>query len=1077
MKAILTGFFAVAAALTVAGAPLEDTPLNLLKEGTFQPIYMHGMVTAARGWAMNDSGRLYSIRKKRIYVSGEDCFKLSYADGVFSIVFNRPLNPVYKHGEIMLSSRTASELPPADHYLVRGRVKFKNGKFELRTGYKFPASDDWQDFELTQKDWCRSVILRPEEGAEYHFARLEEFAVYPKIGGSIALPDGGKLEKILIPENAAYEMRHGLSLWRGWLWRITGVALPIVTVKEVAGPVEGALVALTGNEKPGNWSLKVDKNGIVVNAHSDIEVSNALYDYLRRGLGCAFYQRDCQKIPKMGSVKQLTALDFKTDLLYTHFNSCSGLCAMQGGDDGSILYTRNDVDYYHLPSAKSDHVFNVLVPQVRYFKTHPEYFAKIGKNSYNVRENPHYTNHCLTNPELLDLVLKNALEYAKAQYGPRRLVIDEGDSPIHCLCPKCVEYNKGTESCSNSVYNYHEKLAKLVAEARPDLTLERHAYASRLELPDNITKLPDNTMIYYTMGNFRCKLHVECEVNQKSIDMIKRLRKLVGDDPRRVSFMHYSDLRPLYMIKQMKGLNKYGSDSYFIWRYKSFHPAIPFLLGRMNLGEDPEKLLKEFEEAYYGKGAPYIHKAFEIAEEFAANHKHTPGEIRGGVSCSIWPDAFGGSQTILDRKTLDRIHPCYEKALKAAGKDKAARKHIYRDWLFFLTEDLHKFRPASCRTDAEFKQYLKRLRAVINADREFPGAFNEIMHQTDARTFLSGVTGVTVPKTVKHWGKEPILRKMLDDPERYLVRSGETFTGCGLYFKPLFFSSNFENTDETRPVVKVSDYQRDNLLLSPTQMLEMTLPMRQLSKRPVALSVEAVTQSKGGNYSIEVAVNGKSIYNGQVAFAADKWSRMGFSIPPEVLKAGDNKLTVKNTSTGGWIAVSEIYVIDVSADFQAFAAGHDALWRALRDGADTNSGTVKGENGKAVMSVGSGKEVALYFFANNHQFPKIAVTPGGRVNIKITASGKGKLRLGVIRYSPYELDKEGVQKVKPSGYTKHVGNQGERRSKAFKLTAKPRTYEATFDIPENVGLVIPGVILQDGQAEITDLSVTVLQKK
>ena len=197
----------------------------------------------------------------------------------------------------------------------------------------------------------------------------------------------------------------------------------------------------------------------------------------------------------------------------------------------------------------------------------------------------------------------------------------------------------------------------------------------------------------------------------------------------------------------------------------------------------------------------------------------------------------------------------------------------------------------------------------------------------------------------------------------------------------------------------------------------------------------------------------------------------------ERLKFNSIQLNFKNTSGNGWIAVSEIYVIDVSADFQAFVTGKDALWRILRDGVDTNSGTVKGENGKAVMSVGSGKEVALYFFANNHSFPKIAVTPGGRIGIKVTASGKGKLRLGVIRYSPYELDKEGVQKVKPSGYTKHVGNQGERRSKAFKLTAKPKTYEATFDIPENVGLVIPGMILQGGQAEITDLSVTVLQKK
>ena len=65
---------------------------------------------------------------------------------------------------------------------------------------------------------------------------------------------------------------------------------------------------------------------------------------------------------------------------------------------------------------------------------------------------------------------------------------------------------------------------------------------------------------------------------------------------------------------KLHALTRSGSDSYFIWRYKSFHPAIPFLLGRMNLGEDPEKLLEEFENAYYGKGAPCVHQAFEIAE-------------------------------------------------------------------------------------------------------------------------------------------------------------------------------------------------------------------------------------------------------------------------------------------------------------------------------------------------------------------------------------------------------------------------------------------------------------------------------
>lgn len=1062
----------------LSGVQGADTRVNLLKEGKFKPVYMHGMVTAARGWSMHDNARVYSISKKRQYISGEECFQLKYADGTFSILFKKPLNPCYRHGEILLSSRIGSAMPPAERYTLTGRLKFKNGNLELRkSGRKFAASDEWQDFKITLSKPESSFMLRPEEGAEYHFAEAFLYAEYPKIGGSIALPDGGKLEKFLLPENASYELRLGVALWRGWLWRLTGVALPIETVGRIDGPVKGAFVAMQGREKPGRWSLKVDQNGVFLRYGSEHEVECAVFDYLRRSLGCAFYRDDLQKIPEQGSVKLLPALEFSARPHFSCFNTCRPICTMQGGCDYNLLYTRNDVDYYHLPSSKQDHVFNVLVPQERYFYTHPEYFMDDGSGKRRIRENPHYTQHCLSNPEFMELLLKNSVEYAKAQNGPLRLVISPGDAKVHCLCPRCVKFNNGTASSSNVSYEFHDRLARRIAEVRPDMMVEMGAYASRVRPPDHIKSLSGNTVLHYCMAeNFPCTLHVNCEINRGFYSEVLKLRKLVGDDPEKMSFMFYWDLRPLYMVKLMRELNKYGSDCAFFWYYRSFHPAIPFLLGRWNLGEDPEKLLREYETASYGKGAPFVHRAFEATEEFASNYRHSPQDLKSGASFRIWPDKFGNAESVMGRPAFDRIHALFAKALEAAGNDRDARRNIYRDWLFFLAEDLNKYRAPSCRTDGELREFAKRLGIVVKAGREFPGHFKNLMFRVPAREFLSGVTGVDIPETVKNWAKEPQLDKVIRDPEKYLERGGEHFMGSGIYFTPLFFKSSFEDTLDTRPEVRISNYRRDNQLLQPTQEMTLEIPWNRPVKQPLMLSIEGVVQ-KAGTYPISVAMNGVEIYRGPAPFAADRWTRMGLSIPGKTLKNGDNTLRIKNlSSTAGWMAISEIYVIDVSGDFRKFANGENALWRAQLE-TGRKSGIVKNGGGKVLMIGNADGEARLGYFAHVHTFPKIAVFPGGRVRLRVRASGHGQLTLRLCRYSPYELDPDGVQKLKPSGYLKHIGYQGMLKSKVFKLRERPRTYSFDFKIPKKVGLVFPDLAVANGEAEITEVAMEILPAK
>ena len=276
-----------AAALGLAGA---DAEVNLVQQSTFKPVIMHGKPSAAFGWFLRDKPRIRFAAKTRKYLSGEGLFELKFADGAVTFAYPDPIHPAYvKTPEtVNFCPRVASPTPPAKEYLISARVKFDRGKLTippLKT--KLEPSGEWQTIRAVSPKPFDKFSFSPAAGASFSFADVKCLPVYPSIGGEISLPDGGKLTRFLLPENADYMTRWGIALWRGWLWKLTGVALPIETVKEVK-PTPGAFALVKGEAKEGGWHLVVNKAGIVLTGNDERVLSPALFDYLRLGLGCAF---------------------------------------------------------------------------------------------------------------------------------------------------------------------------------------------------------------------------------------------------------------------------------------------------------------------------------------------------------------------------------------------------------------------------------------------------------------------------------------------------------------------------------------------------------------------------------------------------------------------------------------------------------------------------------------------------------------------------------------------------------------------------------------------------------------------
>ena len=433
--------------------------------------------------------------------------------------------------------------------------------------------------------------MTPAPGATISFADLQLLPVYSKVGGEIALPDGGQLKKLLLPKDADFVVRWGVAMWRGWLWKITGVALPIETV-ESAAPAEGAFAAMKDTSLQRGWRLHVAKNGITLRYRSEDDIAPALFDYLRMRLGYAWYAPDDVVLPPF-PVKALPSFDRTATPRYNAILHTAHETVFSGGQLRELRYMKNKVDYYHAASGDWIHFLNVAMPAENYYKTHPEYFMMDASGARVVSTNHNYTQQCFSNPEARKLMADGLADVFRMQPGWHRLCIEPGDRPTHCLCPQCKAFNGNSSSNTEILMDFSNQVARAFKEIDPEARLYRCAYLNRC-LPPKKVKLEDNIDIFFCLTEhlLPCTLHVDCERNKNLVNWASGWTKALGNDPSRLGFMTYDDMRPLQFIRFAEYLNKYASgDLYsFQWHYTPY--SIRFILPRWNLGEDADKLME-----------------------------------------------------------------------------------------------------------------------------------------------------------------------------------------------------------------------------------------------------------------------------------------------------------------------------------------------------------------------------------------------------------------------------------------------------------------------------------------------------
>jgi len=276
-------------------------------------------------------------------------------------------------------------------------------------------------------------------------------------------------------------------------------------------------------------------------------------------------------------------------------------------------------DWYKL-SSRSDwglfvHTFNTLVSPDQYGKTHPEYFSLINGNRLPG------TQLCLSNPEVLALLIANLKERIAARPDATYWSVSQNDNDQYCRCQPCTQLNAqygGTPS--GSILDFVNKVAK----AFPAKVISTLAYWYSRTPPQNIQAEPNvNIMlcniessrqgpVFETDPAFSRDLSAWGKLSGNILiwDYNIQFANLVSPFPNlhtikpNIKFYTDNHVNSLFMqANGQAGGEMAGLRAYLICK----------LMWDPNA--DDGALIDEYVNGYYGKAGPYIRQYIDTMRE------------------------------------------------------------------------------------------------------------------------------------------------------------------------------------------------------------------------------------------------------------------------------------------------------------------------------------------------------------------------------------------------------------------------------------------------------------------------------
>lgn len=392
---------------------------------------------------------------------------------------------------------------------------------------------------------------------------------------------------------------------QNYLAKISSSTVPVVSESTMD---ENRHKIFVKKEEIGEFQilLKIEGDDLKISGGSDIAIKNAVYEFLEIYLNCKWLTPDVEEIP---TVKSIT-LDKDLYMDYTPDITTRTVHSRLFYDNpvfAEKLKVTSEAFPYYVPGARV-HTFHRFVPEEKFYKNHPEYFAL--RNGQRIP-----TQLCLTNDEVYEIVRDSVASQFKRHPQSSVISVSQDDNQQHCLCDNCSAIDQEEGSPSGTMIRFVNK----VAENFPDKTISTLAY--QYTRKPSITKPGPNVLI--TLCSIECDR--SDPITNKCVDFADDLRgwKEITDNIRiwdyTTQFTNF--LAPFPNIHTLQPNIQFFRDNHAKWIFEQ-HSGNPselfelrsYLTAKLlwNPDLDKDSVVASFTNGYYKEAGIYINKYIDL---------------------------------------------------------------------------------------------------------------------------------------------------------------------------------------------------------------------------------------------------------------------------------------------------------------------------------------------------------------------------------------------------------------------------------------------------------------------------------
>ena len=267
------------------------------------------------------------------------------------------------------------------------------------------------------------------------------------------------------------------------------------------------------------------------------------------------------------------------------------------------------------------HTFQHLIPPEKYYNNHPEYFSLV--NGRRLQD----AQLCLSNPEVIELLITNLGEEIKKQPEKIFWSVSQNDTYNYCECNNCEELYKKYNSYSGA----YIQMSNQIARAFPNKQISTLAYQFTRSAPVNIK--PDSN-VNVMFCSIECNRSMPLADDERSAAFVKDLKNwsaitnniflwdyVVQFKNYLTPFPNFSVLQANIQLFKENGVEmmfEQGSGGNWSDLSELKQYLIAKLLWNPNL--DVDSLAHHFIYTYYGEAADYIFQYYQLTNRELQKH-------------------------------------------------------------------------------------------------------------------------------------------------------------------------------------------------------------------------------------------------------------------------------------------------------------------------------------------------------------------------------------------------------------------------------------------------------------------------